>query len=725
MSRYKYKKEQGIILATTLVFGIIAVTIIVALTSWFAVTIKSSRRVLHSEQALQVAEAGIDYYRWHLAHDNDDYQDGQGETATTSPLQDGLILWLDGSDVNGDGSSVPDDTDVTTWIDKSPRNNHLEQIGTESVPKKITDDGHEVVEFTDDQLRTSTGLFPNEPVQDVEVFIVTRIRSTSDDGYVFRTAGTRVSLNLPWGNGDVRFDLRNTNSGRIDTNWTGGTDEYALWQFQNSTTLGKMIRRNGVELASESENAPQADNPNKMTLGRVHNSQSDYQDMNIAELLIYDDTLTSEQREAVEKYLDCKWDITGSSECSNTIPGETYGPFVHEFTDKDDVRIGEYTLYITAPPVGSTLVTIQSTGKVDANPDIERTIEAQLAIPSFVKYAFASDSDIRFGEGTEVFGPIHSNGGVRFDGLAHNIVSSARDQYDDPDHSGGNEFGVHTHISPTDPSPPAEMPVRLDVFEAGREVGVPAIDFDGMVADLADMKTDAQSNGHYFPASGALGYRIVLQTDDTFRIYRVDTLYSPHWSCNNALGEDNWSSWSVGSDTFLGEYDNPDNGIIFAEDHVWVEGQINTARITVAAARFPDTPSTRRSITVNNDLTYTNYDGNDVIALIAQDNMNIGLVAEDDLQIDAAIIAQSGRAGRYYYRQPWGWYAGCGPYDTRDTVTLYGSIASRERYGFAWTDGTGYDIRNINYDPNLLYAPPPSFPLTADQHEIISWEELE
>ncbi len=51
-------------------------------------------------------------------------------------------------------------------------------------------------------------------------------------------------------------------------------------------------------------------------------------------------------------------------------------------------------------------------------------------------------------------------------------------------------------------------------------------------------------------------------------------------------------------------------------------------------------------------------------------------------------------------------------------------IASNKRYGFSYTDGTGYDIRNIIYDANMLYAPPPSFPLTTDQYSIISWEEV-
>ncbi len=52
-------------------------------------------------------------------------------------------------------------------------------------------------------------------------------------------------------------------------------------------------------------------------------------------------------------------------------------------------------------------------------------------------------------------------------------------------------------------------------------------------------------------------------------------------------------------------------------------------------------------------------------------------------------------------------------------------IVTNQRYGFAYTGetDTGYQIRQLNYDGNLLYGPPPSFPLTSDQYTIISWEE--
>lgn len=402
------------------------------------------------------------------------------------------------------------------------------------------------------------------------------------------------------------------------------------------------------------------------------------------------------------------------------------GPYVHDFFDKSDVKIGTFTLNITPPPVGSTLVTIRSTGRILADSNVSRTLETRLAKPSLARFAVVANADMRFGVGTEVFGPIHANGGIRFDGLAHNIISSARTSYDDPDHSEAGvdplEFGVHTHVAPVDPLPPAAAPSRVDVFQVGRQFPVPAFDFTGLTADLAQMKTDAQANGNYYAASGGQGYYILLKTNDTFDIYRITAMAPPGGGCSDP-GQTGWGTWSINGfgaakTSVALNVPFPANGLIFAEDHVWVEGQINTARLTIAAATFPDSPATRKSITVNNDLLYTNYDGQDVVALIAQGNFNVGMHSGDVLRIDSAIIAQNGRVGRYYYS------SGCTPYHARTALTLYGMIATNQRYGFAYTDGTGYATRTLTYDPNLLYGPPPSFPLTTSQYQIISWDEL-
>ncbi len=393
------------------------------------------------------------------------------------------------------------------------------------------------------------------------------------------------------------------------------------------------------------------------------------------------------------------------------------GPYIHPYYDKDNVRIGEFQLDITAPATGTTIVQIVSTGKVDADPTATKVIKVKMGLPSLARFSVAANADIRFGEGTSVYGQLHSNGGIRFDGTAYNVVTSAKDKYDDPDHSGGQEFGVHTHVSPTDPLPPTSTPVRTDVFKAGRQFPVPAVDFTGITVDLANIKAQASTSGKYYGPSGKSGYEIVLRTDDKFDIYKVNTLKAAPNNCNSD-GAVGWGTWSINTTSSVATgVAIPANGLIFVEDDVWVRGQINTARVTIASGRFPVNSNTYASITVNNDLKYTNYDGSDVISLMTQRNINAGLKSDDDLQIDAALVAQNGRVGRYYYG------SSCGTEYKRSTISLYGMLASNRRYGFAYTDGTGYATRNLTYDGYLLYGPPPSFPITASQYDIISWEE--
>jgi hypothetical protein len=400
------------------------------------------------------------------------------------------------------------------------------------------------------------------------------------------------------------------------------------------------------------------------------------------------------------------------------------GPYVHNVKDKDGNIIGQYSLNITPPISGSTKVVIKSTG-TPLGSTVSRTIRVEMAIPSFAKYAVAANDMMRFGSGTEVFGPIHSNQGVRFDGLIHNLITSALSSYDDPDHTGQNEFAVHTHVNPVDPLPPNPVPTRTDVFEVGRQFPVPAVDFTGLTNDLANIKSQAQASGRYFASSGAQGYRIVLNSNDTFTVRRVNSQYNDN-NCDNAANQSGWGVWSVNNTSAVGTYPIPANGLIFVEDNVWVEGVINGARVTIANGRFPDNPANRPQLTVNNDLIYTNYDGTDVIALISQGNLNVGLVSDTDLRIDAALVSQNGRVGRYYYESD------CSPYHIRNSITLYGMIATNVRYGFAYAGtsycggvtNNGYCSRNIIYDANLLYGPPPSFPLTSDHYEILSWEEI-
>jgi len=423
--------------------------------------------------------------------------------------------------------------------------------------------------------------------------------------------------------------------------------------------------------------------------------------------------------------------------------GPDYGPYgPYPYMDSAGESItGYYELYITPPPLnGSTIVNIKSIGWSANYPNIKRSIEVNCGISSWSTYSTLANAFIRFGAGTEVWGPIHSNGGIRFDGLAHNVISSSEYKYNDPDHTGGDEYGVHTHIHaggtydtdelcdeaapPCDPSPNDYS----DVFMAGREFPVNVVSFNLLDSYASEVYSKATSSGIVFdgaPTGTAdadseavfwdcatngnscdSGFHITLKTDNTFDIRGVTSLRSDcSGSPSNSINTE---------DATIRNYAIPTNGIIFIKHTIWVDGQIdNNGRVSIIAFKEPFVGG-NADININNDILYSHYDGTETIGLIAQRDINVGLYSENDLRIDAALLAKTGRIGRDYY-------GGCAN-SSRDTITVYGSLATNQRYGFAWTDGTGYTNRNLIYDNNLTFAPPPHYPTTGE-YTFISWKE--
>jgi hypothetical protein len=75
---YKSKQIRGYLLITTMVFSAVLITIVVSLIGF--ITVQS--RLVHTktiyEEAGQIAEAGLEYYKWYLAHNPGDFTHGTG-----------------------------------------------------------------------------------------------------------------------------------------------------------------------------------------------------------------------------------------------------------------------------------------------------------------------------------------------------------------------------------------------------------------------------------------------------------------------------------------------------------------------------------------------------------------------------------------------------------------------------------------------------------------------
>jgi len=361
--------------------------------------------------------------------------------------------------------------------------------------------------------------------------------------------------------------------------------------------------------------------------------------------------------------------------------------------------IGGYKVEVIPPINCSTIIMVKVTGWDAKYPTIKRIVKARLRKPSWSEYSVVANDIMRFGTGTETWGPIHSNNGIHFDGKAHNLVSShIPDTYWDPDYN-ANKPGIWT-----------ALPDESQVFLAGKQYPADYVDFNKIQVDFGGvMKTESQPShgGLYFPPlnSPNCGYHFILRTDGKINVSKVT-------SCGS-------TSYKINGESSTTTYTLPSNGLIFAEDNVWVEGAIQNKQLTIAAADTVGGQPT--NIYLFHDISYTYHDGRDVLGLVAQNNVTVGLYSNNILHIDAALVAQSGRVGRDYYSS-----SSSSTYYKRSTIDINGAIATNRRYGFAWTCGgshcSGYLNRNLVYDNNLLYYPPPFFP-TGEHYLLDLWEE--
>jgi len=183
-----------------------------------------------------------------------------------------------------------------------------------------------------------------------------------------------------------------------------------------------------------------------------------------------------------------------------------------------------------------------------------------------------------------------------------------------------------------------------------------------------------------------------------------------------------------------GAYDYPENGVIYVNDNVWVEGTNINGRVTIASSGQLNASGKNASTSIHvvGDLVYKYKDGTVAVGLIAQQNIEIpryapwqkgGQVENQDMEIDAAMIAQTGKESCNAADASGSQY---GP--IRDMLTIYGSVATYHTPYRSTVDNSGDTLGGFEsgtnaYDPFLLHNPPPYTPVVGS-YQIINWKEL-
>lgn len=386
------------------------------------------------------------------------------------------------------------------------------------------------------------------------------------------------------------------------------------------------------------------------------------------------------------------------------------GPYIHDYKDPQGDIIGQFSLEIDPPSDSDPVVTITSTAWTNQYPKVVRTIEAQYGQIVLTRYAFLHNSNMWFGPDITVNGPVFSNGGIRQDGTNTSTVESAKETY-----TCGLETGC---ISPEE---------KPGIWGDGNlkslwDFPVKPIDFESIKVNFNEMKSAAQSDGLYLGPSGGQGYHFMFTSDGNVTVYKVTGAnniqgYSWEEGCENLYQE-------IVSETVLGTYSVSSIPIIFAEDHVWVEGVVN-GKTTVAAAQFP-LGTFNANIWLTEDLIYLDKSGNHKLGLIAEKDVVFGLHVPEEFDLHAAVLAQNGRIIRHNYGAK-GCYKALGKDKIKDHFKFYGSLISNLRSYWNYSAGpkleaSGFQESTLDYDPTNFGDPPPYFPAYGT-YEFLSWKE--
>lgn len=383
------------------------------------------------------------------------------------------------------------------------------------------------------------------------------------------------------------------------------------------------------------------------------------------------------------------------------------GPYIHNYEDKDGNVIGNFSLEITPPLSGSTVVTVKSTGWTAWDTNAKRAIQARMGAASLTNYIFLNNSNMSFSNSSVIHGSIFSNGGIRFDGTTDSWVRSAKDRYL---YSGDNQYhnGIWGGGQP----------------KSFWQYPVPAIDFYGVTADLKKIRdlADVPGQGIHLTSSGKEGYHFVFNGTQ-FALYKVNSR-----NCYNGEGRwrNRWGNWywdgnvycyDIKTETFIQNYNLPSNGAIFVEDDVWVEGTVD-GRVSIGVGKFPvQTPY--KKIYINDNLFYSAKASDDVVGLLAQGDIIIPHDVPNDMEINAALLSQFGANFRPYYDS-----------SIKDSLNFFGSQISYNSSGYKYLNGnngsilSGFDDTIYTFDGNLRFYPPPGFPV-GTTYELLSWEEVQ
>ena len=213
-----------------------------------------------------------------------------------------LQLWL-----KADAGITNDNDLVATWKDNSQGQLDVAQDTVENRPGLDIEglNYNPVLNFDGDDLLSTINTLPEDFAKNSSVFVVTKSNSNRNN-FLFtldNTGSGRFLAHLPWSN-QIYFDAGGTRGGRLDLPYrNSGATNFNAWHFSSQTDVGQNIFRNGLSVAADDTTQNPITKNRQFQLGRQF--QGD-----IAEVIVYNESLTQKDRQAVDSYLGIKYGLT-------------------------------------------------------------------------------------------------------------------------------------------------------------------------------------------------------------------------------------------------------------------------------------------------------------------------------------------------------------------------------------------------------------------------------
>jgi hypothetical protein len=248
----------------------------------------------------------------------------------------GLRLWVDATDINGNGTNPSNGAQISQWTDKSGIGNHLMASGAFQPSYEVAGFGVGLpaVRFTTGKELSGPNLFGSTIYQSAVTIFFVHANVTLENNFMINMNGDnsgitqddRFSFHMPWSDGNYYFDAggccgltRLTNIyPNLLTQITQVSAVNSVNPISGFTTERQLIRFDGMSSMQDATAiAPRVSGGMRIGTTSGHNYNGRF-----AEIIVYDRALSLTEIQSVECYLLTKWKPTVAAGCLPTVTAQ-------------------------------------------------------------------------------------------------------------------------------------------------------------------------------------------------------------------------------------------------------------------------------------------------------------------------------------------------------------------------------------------------------------------